>query len=64
MIKNLISKIFIIIFCLIFTNNLFAATNVKGAATEYTITMTKVELCETGSTISNCLNPINITYCD
>ena len=61
MIKNLISKIFIIIFCLIFTNNLFAATNVKGAATEYTITMTKVELCETGSTISNCLNPINIT---
>ncbi|MDB2696318.1 hypothetical protein N9Y05_00055 [Candidatus Pelagibacter bacterium] len=61
MIKNLISKIFIIIFCLIFTNNLFAATNVKGAATEYIITMTKIELCETGSTISNCLNPINIT---
>ena len=23
--------------------------------------MTKIELCETGSTISNCLNPINIT---
>ena len=61
MIKNLISKIFIIIFCLIFTNNLFAATNVKGPATEYIITMTKIELCETGSTISNCLNPINIT---
>jgi len=61
MIKNLISKIFIIIFCLIFTNNLFAATDVKGPATEYIITMTKVELCESGSTISNCLNPINIT---
>jgi len=61
MIKNLISKIFIISFCLIFTNNLYAATNVKGAATEYIITMTKVELCETGSTIANCLNPIDIT---
>ena len=61
MIKNLISKIFIIIFCLIFTNNLFAATDVKGAATEYIITMTKVELCETGSTIANCLNPVDIT---
>jgi len=61
MIKNLISKIFIISFCLIFTNNLYAATNVKGAATEYIVTMTKVELCETGSTIANCLNPIDIT---
>ncbi|MDC0645657.1 hypothetical protein OAP19_03190 [Candidatus Pelagibacter ubique] len=61
MIKNIFSKIFIISFCLIFTNNLYAATNVKGAATEYIITMTKVELCETGSTISNCLNPVDIT---
>jgi hypothetical protein len=61
MIKNLISKIFIISFCLISTNNLYAATNVKGAATEYIVTMTKVELCETGSTIANCLNPIDIT---
>jgi len=61
MIKNLISKIFIIIFCLIFTNNLYAAENVKGAATEYIVTMTKVELCETGSTIANCLNPVDIT---
>ena len=61
MIKNLIAKIFIVSFCLIISNNLYAATNVKGAATEYTVTMTKVELCETGSTISNCLNPVDIT---
>ena len=61
MIKNLIAKIFIVSFCLIFTNNLYAAENVKGAATEYIVTMTKVELCETGSTIANCLNPIDIT---
>ena len=61
MIKNLISKIFIVSFCLIFTNNLYAAANKKGAATQLVVTMTKVELCESGSTISNCLNPIDIT---
>ena len=61
MIKNLIPKIFIVSFCLIISNNLYAAENVKGAATEYVVTMTKVELCETGSTISNCLNPVDIT---
>ena len=36
----------------------YAAT---GAASVYKITISKVELCETGSTISNCLNPIDIT---
>ena len=61
MIKNLISKIFIISFCLIFTNNLYAETNVKGPATQLVVTMTKVQLCETGSTIANCLNPFDIT---
>ena len=61
MIKNLIAKIFIVSFCLIISNNLYAEENVKGAATEYTITMTKVELCESGSTISSCLNPVDIT---
>ncbi len=61
MIKNLFSKLLIFSFYLIFTNSLYAAENVKGPATEYIITMTKVELCESGSTISNCLNPINIT---
>ena len=61
MIKNLFSKLIIFSFCFVLSNNSYAATNVKGAATEYTVTMTKVELCESGSTISNCLNPIEIT---
>jgi hypothetical protein len=61
MIKNLFSKLIIFSFCLFVSNNSYAATNVKGAATEYVITMTKVELCESGSTISNCLNPVDIT---
>ena len=61
MIKNLFTKIFIISFCLIISNNSIAATNVKGAATKYVISITKVELCEQGSTLSNCLNPVDIT---
>ena len=61
MIKNLFSKLIIFSFCLILSNNSYAARNVKGAATQLIVTMTKVQLCESGSTISNCLNPIDIT---
>jgi hypothetical protein len=61
MIKNLFTKIFIISFCLIISNNSIAATNVKGAATKLVVTMTKVQVCEEGSTLSNCLNPVDIT---
>ena len=38
--------------------NVFAGT---GPATEYKVTMTKLELCETGSTTANCLNPLTIS---
>ena len=41
-----------------FSSNLYAAT---GPATEYKVTMTKVELCETGSTTANCLNALTIS---
>jgi len=61
MIKNLFSKLIIFSFCFVLSNNSYAATNEKGPATEYLITMTKVEICESGSTISNCLNPVEIT---
>ena len=32
-----------------------------GEATEYKITMTKLELCETGSAAATCLNPVTIS---
>ena len=32
-----------------------------GPATKYEITMTKVELCENGSTDANCLNPVTVS---
>ena len=49
----------LILFILLFSAfNVFAAT---GPATEYKVTMTKLELCETGSTTANCLNPLTIS---
>ena len=55
--KNLIKSIFIF-YILFYSVNSFAAT---GAATEYKVTMTKLELCETGSTTANCLNALTIS---
>ena len=50
---------FLIVFIfLLSTYNAYAAT---GPATEYKVTMTKIELCETGSTTANCLNALTIS---
>ena len=53
MIKIFLSILFILLF-----NTSVKAVNNTAAATEYSITMTFLELCETGSTLANCLNPI------
>ena len=58
MINRILKLIFSITFIIGFSLNVYAAT---GAASVYKITISKVELCETGSTLSNCLNPIDIT---
>ena len=42
---------------LLFTNYAYSAS---GDATEYKLTIYKIELCETGSTLANCLNPITL----
>ena len=44
-------------FTLFLINKSFAVNN-QGAATEYKITMTLLELCAAGSTDTTCLNPI------
>ena len=41
--------------------NISYAAKGTGAATVYKISVTKLELCETGSTLSNCLNPITVS---
>ena len=42
---------------LLFNNYAYSAS---GDATEYKLTIYKIELCETGSTVANCLNPITL----
>lgn len=54
--KNL-KYIYLLIFCIFLHTNLFAAT---GPATEYKITIKKIELCGAGSSISDCVGPITI----
>ena len=56
--KNL-KYIYLVIFCIFFQANLFAATTL-GPATEYKITIKKIELCSVGSSISDCVSPITI----
>ena len=51
-------KLFFIFFAiLLFTQNSFAGT---GTADVYKITIRQIAMCETGSTISSCLNPVVI----
>jgi len=53
-------KIFITILFILFSISSSKAVNNEGAATEYSINMTHLEMCETGSTESNCLRPVTI----
>ena len=54
-------KIFNTFIALIFLFGAFNSFAGTGPATEYKVTMTKLELCETGSTTANCLNPLTIS---
>ena len=59
--KKLLFKLLII---LSFTslNSISAySAEATGLATTYKLTITKMELCETGSTAANCLNPITVS---
>ncbi|MDB4859123.1 hypothetical protein OAH69_02830 [Candidatus Pelagibacter sp.] len=52
-------KNFLYIFLITFLFNNFAYS-ASGDATEYRLTIYKIELCETGSTVANCLNPVTL----
>ena len=56
--KNFILSLTVIFSILVSLN---VSAGPKGPATKYEITMTKVELCETGSTDANCLNPVTVS---
>ena len=48
-----------ILFIALFSNKAFAVS-ATGEATVYKISMTYLQLCETGSTTANCLNPLAV----
>jgi hypothetical protein len=52
-------KKFLYIFLITFLFNNFAYS-ASGDATEYKLAIYKIELCETGSTVANCLNPVTL----
>ena len=54
-----IKIILLILFLVLFSNRVFAVS-ATGEATVYKITMTYLQLCETGSTTANCLNPLTV----
>ena len=54
-IKFILSVLF-----LVFLSNKAFAVSTTGEATVYKITMTYLQLCETGSTTANCLNPLAV----
>ena len=56
---KILKYIHLVIFFILFQSNLFAATTL-GTASEYKITIKKIELCGAGSTISECVGPITI----
>ena len=53
-------KIFITILFILFSISSSKAVNNEGPATEYSINMTHLKMCETGSTDTNCSNPVTI----
>ena len=54
-IKFILSVLF-----LVFLSSKTFAVSATGAASVYKITMTYLQLCETGSTTANCLNPLTV----
>jgi|TARA_B110000285_G_C15093126_1_gene600284 hypothetical protein len=58
--KNLFKILFITSFFYLPISKAYAAVE-SGPATEYKVTITKIELCETGSTTALCLSPVTVS---
>ena len=53
-------KFILSVLSLVFLSSKTFAVSTTGAASVYKITMTYLQLCETGSTTANCLNPLTV----
>ena len=60
MIKNIFKILFITLFTYSLASITFAAVE-SGPATEYKVSITKIELCEVGSTALLCVNPVTVS---
>lgn len=60
MIKNLFKILFITLFIYSLSSKTFAAVE-EGPATEYKVIITKIELCESGSSLTECINPVTVS---
>ena len=49
--------LYLFLFIFLINSNAYSGS---GDATEYKITIYKIELCESGSTVANCLNPVTL----
>ena len=59
--KKLLFKLLIILSFISFNSISAYSAVATGLATTYQLTITKMELCETGSTSASCLNPITVS---
>jgi len=59
--KRLLFKLLIILSFISFNSISAYAAEASGLATTYKLTITKMELCETGSTAASCLNPVTVS---
>ena len=59
--KKLLFKLLIILSLISFNSISAYSATATGEATTYKITITKMQLCETGSTDASCLNPITVS---
>lgn len=59
--KKILIKISLLLYLIFFNSSLSYAAQATGLATTYKITVTKLELCEQGSSIANCVNPITVS---
>ena len=59
--KKLLFKLLIVLSFLSLTSKAAYSAVATGLASTYSITITKMELCEVGSTDSECLNPITVS---
>ena len=59
--KKVLFKLLIILSLISFNSISAYAASARGLATTYKLTITKMELCEKGSTAASCLNPITVS---